>query len=117
VSTSNNDTDDGAFPDTDIDSDSGASAYIELTRDKIGTSSDIAIVRLNTGKDNAANVGGSMPSSAPAKTSCPVVITSVVIFGIAVITAHCSHLHANRFFCPVSQYKDNAQDICNDVGR
>ncbi len=38
VSTSNNDTDDGAFQDTDVDSDSGASAYIELTRDEIGIS-------------------------------------------------------------------------------
>ncbi len=57
-------------------------------------------MRLNTGKDNAANVGVSVPSSAPAKTSCPVVITSVAIFGIAVITAHCSYLHANRFFVP-----------------
>jgi hypothetical protein len=74
-------------------------------------------VQLNTCKDNAADVGVSVPSSAPAKTLCPVVITLVAIFGIAVITAHCSHLHANRFFCPVSQYKDNAQDICNDVER
>jgi hypothetical protein len=39
-------------------------------------------VPLNNGEDNAANGGNYMPTSAPAKTSCPAVITSVAIFGI-----------------------------------
>jgi hypothetical protein len=38
VSTSNNVTDDGACPDNDVDSDTGASACIELTSDEIGIS-------------------------------------------------------------------------------